>query len=314
MVEFTAEPETVAALDRMLGLADEVVRHKIVRLPDHKAPAQRPNPRPAERPGERSKCRPDNSVTLVGNVTRDPELHTQHRPGQCHLRPGGEPPLAEPPDPGVGGGHLLLRRGLLAARWPRTSARRSPGALGSCWLPAASSSAAGRPRKGDRTPRSRWLPDEIELHAITALGHGPDHWGERAAPAEYSRGGGGGGGGHPAAAPPATTPCGGCRTGLRIRRGALPVAHGTTSAAGTDVTALRTSAAGSRRSPARSAATRTEWVGYKDVPMLRKYAGDRGKIRAAPGDEQLRPAPAGPRHGHQDGARARSCCPTRSAR
>ena len=39
VVEFTAEPATVAALDRMLGLADEIIRHKIVRLPDHKAPA-----------------------------------------------------------------------------------------------------------------------------------------------------------------------------------------------------------------------------------------------------------------------------------
>ena len=44
MVEFTAEPETVAALDRMLGLADEVVRHKVVRLPDHKAPAATAGP------------------------------------------------------------------------------------------------------------------------------------------------------------------------------------------------------------------------------------------------------------------------------
>jgi small subunit ribosomal protein S6 len=34
VVEFTGEPETVAALDRMLGLADEVVRHKVVRMPD----------------------------------------------------------------------------------------------------------------------------------------------------------------------------------------------------------------------------------------------------------------------------------------
>jgi small subunit ribosomal protein S6 len=39
VVEFMAEAETVAALDRMLGLADEVVRHKIVRLPDSKAVA-----------------------------------------------------------------------------------------------------------------------------------------------------------------------------------------------------------------------------------------------------------------------------------
>ncbi len=39
VVEFSGEPETVAALDRMLGLADEVVRHKVVRLPDHTAAA-----------------------------------------------------------------------------------------------------------------------------------------------------------------------------------------------------------------------------------------------------------------------------------
>ena len=42
----------------------------------------------------------------------------------------------------------------------------------------------------------------------------------------------------------------------------------------------RTWAAGSRRSPARSAGTSTEWVDYKDVPMLRKYMSDRGKIRS----------------------------------
>jgi small subunit ribosomal protein S6 len=34
VVEFAGVPGTVAALDRMLGLADEVVRHKVVRLPD----------------------------------------------------------------------------------------------------------------------------------------------------------------------------------------------------------------------------------------------------------------------------------------
>ena len=34
VVEFTGEPRTVSELDRTLGLADEVVRHKIVRLPD----------------------------------------------------------------------------------------------------------------------------------------------------------------------------------------------------------------------------------------------------------------------------------------
>jgi len=34
VVETTAEPAVMADLDRMLGLADEVVRHKVVRLPD----------------------------------------------------------------------------------------------------------------------------------------------------------------------------------------------------------------------------------------------------------------------------------------
>ena len=39
VVEFTSGTQTVADLDRMLGLADEVVRHKIVRLPETKAAA-----------------------------------------------------------------------------------------------------------------------------------------------------------------------------------------------------------------------------------------------------------------------------------
>jgi small subunit ribosomal protein S6 len=34
VIETTAEPASVAELDRMLGLADEVVRHKVIRLPD----------------------------------------------------------------------------------------------------------------------------------------------------------------------------------------------------------------------------------------------------------------------------------------
>jgi small subunit ribosomal protein S6 len=44
VVEFTGEPKTVAELDRTLHLADEVVRHKIVRLPESRlvgaAPAE----------------------------------------------------------------------------------------------------------------------------------------------------------------------------------------------------------------------------------------------------------------------------------
>ena len=34
VIEFSAGVQTVADLDRMMGLADEIVRHKIVRLPE----------------------------------------------------------------------------------------------------------------------------------------------------------------------------------------------------------------------------------------------------------------------------------------
>jgi small subunit ribosomal protein S6 len=34
LVEFSAEPKAIAELDRFLLLLDEVVRHKIIRLPD----------------------------------------------------------------------------------------------------------------------------------------------------------------------------------------------------------------------------------------------------------------------------------------
>jgi small subunit ribosomal protein S6 len=34
LVDTTAEPAALAEVDRMLGLADEVIRHKVIRLPD----------------------------------------------------------------------------------------------------------------------------------------------------------------------------------------------------------------------------------------------------------------------------------------
>jgi len=34
IVSFTGTPATVAELDRFLGLADEVIRHKLIRIPD----------------------------------------------------------------------------------------------------------------------------------------------------------------------------------------------------------------------------------------------------------------------------------------
>lgn len=34
LIEATAEPDVMSDLDRMLRLADEVIRHKVIRLPD----------------------------------------------------------------------------------------------------------------------------------------------------------------------------------------------------------------------------------------------------------------------------------------
>ena len=45
LLEATAEPVAMAGLDRMLGLADEVIRHKIIRLPE-KVAVRAENPVP----------------------------------------------------------------------------------------------------------------------------------------------------------------------------------------------------------------------------------------------------------------------------
>ena len=37
LIETTAEPAVLAEVDRMLRLADEVIRHKVIRLPEKKA-------------------------------------------------------------------------------------------------------------------------------------------------------------------------------------------------------------------------------------------------------------------------------------
>lgn len=46
LVEANAEPAAVAELDRVLSLADEVVRHKVIRLPEGVA-GRGPRPAPA---------------------------------------------------------------------------------------------------------------------------------------------------------------------------------------------------------------------------------------------------------------------------
>lgn len=52
VIEATAEPAVMAELDRMLFLADEVLRHKVIRLPDSVAGRERRSPAPAPPPVE----------------------------------------------------------------------------------------------------------------------------------------------------------------------------------------------------------------------------------------------------------------------
>jgi small subunit ribosomal protein S6 len=47
LIEATTSPEVVAEVDRMLGLADEVIRHKVIRLPD-KVAGRAPRPSGSE--------------------------------------------------------------------------------------------------------------------------------------------------------------------------------------------------------------------------------------------------------------------------
>jgi small subunit ribosomal protein S6 len=54
LMEMTADVPVVAELDRMLALADEVIRHKVIRLPEKVAGRARPAPEtgtPAEQAG-----------------------------------------------------------------------------------------------------------------------------------------------------------------------------------------------------------------------------------------------------------------------
>ena len=55
LIEASSEPEAMAEMDRTLSLADEVVRHKVIRLPDSVAgrgprPVPEPVPEPAATP------------------------------------------------------------------------------------------------------------------------------------------------------------------------------------------------------------------------------------------------------------------------
>ena len=50
LLDVTAEPAALAQVDRMLGLADEVIRHKVIRLPDKPLVRAASRPAPPETP------------------------------------------------------------------------------------------------------------------------------------------------------------------------------------------------------------------------------------------------------------------------
>ena len=61
LVEASAEPAAIAELDRMLSLADDVIRHKAIRLPDKVA--GRARPAPASAPAEPAAAPEANGAT-----------------------------------------------------------------------------------------------------------------------------------------------------------------------------------------------------------------------------------------------------------
>ena len=52
LVAFEAEPSTIAEIDRVLYLADEVLRHKVIRIPEKVAANKGRSTRPAEATSE----------------------------------------------------------------------------------------------------------------------------------------------------------------------------------------------------------------------------------------------------------------------
>ena len=67
-----AEPAAMDELHRTLSLADEVLRHKILRIPEH-VYGNLTGVRRRRTP-EGGSPMPDSTVTVVGNLTRDPEI------------------------------------------------------------------------------------------------------------------------------------------------------------------------------------------------------------------------------------------------
>ena len=266
----------------------------------------RGRPRPDARPGRRggapqggAPARPGRDGRAGGELTgrredersrdgdrqqRDPggERHPrprvalhQHRPGQRDLRARGQPALAEPPDPGVGGGDVVLRRRVLAGdgreREREHHTRRRVMVAGRL------EQRSWETQEGDRRSKVEVVADEIGPSLRWATAQITKN--ERRGPGEGSARGGGG--------PPTGAGTGAgadtrrrCGRRLRIRRGALLMARNNQRGGTAARRSPKDLGRRVKKKPCALCRDKVEWVDYKDVPMLRKYMSDRGKIRS----------------------------------
>ncbi len=221
----------------------------------------------------------DNSVTLVGNVTRDPELRFTNT-GQATCSFG-----------------LAVNR-----RWQNRQTQEWEEATSFfdvvCWREMAENvsetlTRGARVMVTGRLEQRSWETQEGDRRSkveVVADEIGPSlRWATAQVTKNERRGPGDGGGAWRLAVVAArrqrrrpAAPAGGGGGAAAVTDSTRSLSDGTEQRPrdGVDAGRPRISAAGSRRSPAPSAGTRSTWVDYKDVPMLRKYMSDRGKIRS----------------------------------
>ena len=244
----------------------------------------------------------DNTVTLVGNLTRDPEL--RFTPAARPSPPSASPSTAATSRTASGRRRSRSSTSPPGASSARTPPRRSPRAPGSS-SPAASSSARRRPRTARSAAWSRSSPTRS---ARACAGPPPrstrNDRREAAAEGGGSGGGGAGGGGQQlavrsaAAGSSTTTP----RTRSRSDEGRrMPKTH--------QEAKPKDSAKKPKKKTSVLVQERVDYVDYKDVNLLQRFMSDRSKIRARRVTGQRRPAAARRRDRRSRTPARWRCCP-----
>ena len=127
VMEANAEPAALSDLDRQLTLADEVTQAQGAEAPRTCRWPISPGGTPRTRPPQwaRTRKKHEDGTRQHGKHRRQPHpgaraaLHSQ-RSGDGDLRHRRQPDLDGPPEPGKARIDLVLRRGLLGQRWPKT--------------------------------------------------------------------------------------------------------------------------------------------------------------------------------------------------